>query len=227
MSIGAHVAKKPSHAVALFLLALNPGAVENYHGNRFSVAGMRHKGHLQPTPVIPTRREALAALAGIGLIGPHIANAEDSDATTIVRGRVTLQQGAGDSRDTGALYVSVKQVSGFEDVLKATRGSGSGSAPPIAVARYPAPVQFPFDFVLRDADLTPEGTQAGRSSWGKKDLVVTVRYDVDGVAATRNADDLVGQVTVLQEANGLGPANVEIKGRNALDKQTVTKALSF
>ena len=46
--------------------------------------------------------------------------------------------------------------------------------------------------ISSDSDLTPEG--AAYNTWltGKKPLAVAVRLDTDGVAATRDPEDLVG-----------------------------------
>jgi len=51
------------------------------------------------------------------------------------------------------------------------------------------------DFTVSDSfDLTPEG--AASLEWKRKPLLMAVRYDFDGIAATRSPRDLVGQTVV-------------------------------
>ena len=121
-----------------------------------------------------------------------------SDGVPFVRGTVSLQPGTEATRTAGALYVTARpdrpdNVPGA--ILSGTRGK----PPPVASARYTSPISFPFDFELGDADLTAEGAAVieGSSSsarwWSGEDLVVSARFDSDGVAATRDPGDLVGR----------------------------------
>ena len=56
-------------------------------------------------------------------------------------------------------------------------------------ARFESPLAFPYSFSLTTANLTPEFAGVDRSAWEGADLVITARYDTDGVAATRGPDE--------------------------------------
>ena len=78
-----------------------------------------------------------------------------------------------------------------------------------------APAQsFPVEFELTTADAAVEGDW-----WYKETLIVSVRWDTDGVAATRDPNDLVGRAVV--PAGGL--AKVELQGRGVAGKFVTQK----
>lgn len=200
--------------LAMLLVASNPAAgffvgapftsssdvqAQNRIGYRFPAPRMSNEAtssELDASRGMPGlgRREAASALLGLGLAAAHprAALAEDKG---VVRGTVTLPEGATGTKDTGALYVSARPEAEFGDILSAAKGGGNGNAPTVLLARYPAPITFPFEFSLKDpTDITPEGNpKFARSKWEDKDLIVVCRFDTDGVAATRGPDDLVGQ----------------------------------
>mmetsp|Transcript_142603 Transcript_142603/g.251682 ORF Transcript_142603/g.251682 Transcript_142603/m.251682 type:complete len:256 (+) Transcript_142603:56-823(+) len=215
-----------SQALAMLLLARNPASAFNLRapltagtrtlagsgGHRLPMMSAGDEAALTSPGV--SRRKAAAALLGLGLAalaGPSASNA----AERIVSGRVNLPKGEAGVKEEGALYVTARPPAGLKDGIAAARGQGSGQAPPIALARYPAPLKFPFEFELKDpADLTPEGAaDVTKETWGDKDLTVVVRYDTDGVAATRGANDLTGQSEVKRVDGKLGNAEVELAGR--------------
>ena len=93
-----------------------------------------------------------------------------------------------------ALYVTVRP-NRPDNVPKAILDGSRGKSPPILAARFESPV-FPFDFKLGEKDLTPEGlgnSNGGGYWWSADDLIVSARWDNDGVAATRSPEDLVGR----------------------------------
>ena len=64
-------------------------------------------------------------------------------------------------------------------------------------------------------------TDVGQFWWSKDDLIVSARWDSDGVAATRDPEDLVGRgVWKHNGGTGGGGNNVEIilTGRGAFGK---------
>ena len=76
--------------------------------------------------------------------------------------------------------------------------------------RFPGPVRFPLDFSLTsETDLTPEGLASLEQWANSKTLVLSARLDTDGVAATRDATDLVGKATaeLRTDATGHGVAS--------------------
>lgn len=92
-----------------------------------------------------------------------------------------------------ALYVTVRP-NRPDNVPRAILDGSRGKPPPILAARYESPV-FPFEFGLGKKDLTPEGmgNEDDGYWWSSDDLIVSARWDSDGVAATRSPEDLVGR----------------------------------
>jgi len=89
-----------------------------------------------------------------------------------------------------------------------------GKPPPVLTARLGNSYSFPLDFQLTALDLTAEGrgatatatataTAGGEDAsstkeeveywWNDLDLIVSARWDTDGIAATRDPSDLVGR----------------------------------
>lgn len=217
-----------SQALALLLLARNPAAAFNLRAkpavgtrspagsgghHRHSMMSLDLSGDAKFASPGMSRRKAVAALLGLGLAaaGPGATNAADS---VIVSGSVSLPNGETGTKESGALYVTARPPNDWKDALTAARGQSSGNKPPIAVARYPAPLKFPFEFALKDpTDVTPEGADPKAEPWNDKDLTVVVRYDSDGVVATRGKDDLTGQVETTRVDGKIGSATVELKPR--------------
>jgi hypothetical protein len=140
---------------------------------------------------------------------------------TVAIGTVTLQNGAstavGSDAAGAALYVTAKP---------ADTGTGiyaqAGKVPPLAAARFATPLDFPFSFQLTSADLTPEFAGVEQKVWEATDLVVTARFDTDGVAATRGPDDLVGRGTLSKagtvDQSRWSSCRVELQGRGLAGK---------
>jgi hypothetical protein len=129
---------------------------------------------------------------------PQIASA-----AVLLRGEVTIASGADAPTPSAALYLTARP-NVADDVPKAILSGTRGKSPPIASARIPPPLTFPLAFQLDDeADLTPEGMAEPRRWWARKELILSARLDSDGMAATRDASDLVGR-TVCAPLEGEG-----------------------
>ena len=151
----------------------------------------------------------------------EVGGAAVSPGPILLRGTVALRPG--ETAVTGpssALYVTVRPNSP-DNVPRAILDGTRGKPPPVLSGRFPEPT-FPFAFTLSAADLTAEGTGVlegnGRGDfwWLGQDLVVSARLDSDGVAATRDPNDLVGRG--FYAASGGGEAKLELQGRGAAGK---------
>ena len=94
----------------------------------------------------------------------------------------------------------------------------AGKVPPLATFRAQGPVTFPYSFTLSDpTDVTPEFSNTPPAEWEREDLLVAARLDMDGIAATRGPDDLVGRSGVRKnnkvEPDAWQPASIELQGR--------------
>lgn len=122
----------------------------------------------------------------------------------------------------------------MDNVAKAVADGSRGKSPPVLAAKFPlfsggkvssASEVFPFQFTLTSDNLTAEGaygatTEAGVLEdeavfwWAKDDLIVSARLDSDGVAATRDPEDLVGRGLYRKENGGVSDVvQVELQGR--------------
>ena len=173
------------------------------------------------------RRNIAQVLAWMGLVSTTSVSAEEQIAETpILQGSVVLGTDVEltASSKTSALYITCRpdkpdNVPGA--ILTGTRGK----PPPVMAARFENPA-FPFEFSLSSPkDLTVEGASDGIKStatldpalfwWNKDDLVVSARWDSDGVAATRSPEDLVGRGTWKR---GVNSVEVPLTGRGAFGK---------
>ena len=157
------------------------------------------------------RREVVLASLSFSC-GVHAAHAEPPSAI-IATGVVQLQNGATViGAAEAALYVTVRPAEAGGGALQA-----GTKVVPLATARVAAPIAFPYKFQLTEADLTDEYKSIELSSFKNLDLLVSARFDGDGVAATRGPDDLVGR-GLLRKAGSSEPlrwkpAVVELQGR--------------
>ena len=134
-----------------------------------------------------------------------------------------------------ALYITVRP-NRPDNVPKAILDGSRGKSPPILTARFESPV-FPFQFNLSERDLTPEGadnkdndqtTNASTFWWAADDLIVSARWDSDGVAATRSPEDLVGRNLWKRSAAGNGKDGsvgfvLSLQGRGSFGKLATKK----
>lgn len=91
--------------------------------------------------------------------------------------------------------------------------------PPLLTKRIPGPISFPIPFVLEyKQDVTPEGLVYPQGWSNNKKIVVTVRLDTDGIAATRDSTDLIGK-SIAEPSSSDGekglwnPVEVELTDR--------------
>ncbi|CAJ1888524.1 unnamed protein product [Cylindrotheca closterium] len=117
-------------------------------------------------------------------------------------------------------------LQGTVSLAAAILNGSRGKSPPVLAARIENP-SFPLDFSLvSPRDLTVEGAASisadnGQSPdfnnlwWNKEDLIVSARWDSDGVAATRSPEDLVGRAVWK---NGEAKVQLELGGRGAFGK---------
>ncbi len=169
-------------------------------------------------------------------------NNQNDDQSTknrnILKGKIDIQSGIviPDDISTSALYITARP-NAVVDVPRAILDGSNGKAPPVLAARFPNVIQFPYEFELSLNDLTVEGSSkladadndstssASASSsywWEGKDLVVSARWDTDGIAATRNPTDLVGRgmYTVGKNENidSNNIVSVQLQGRGFTGK---------
>jgi hypothetical protein len=169
----------------------------------------------------------------------QIVHAEEKE-TIFLSGRINLPSGMTDPGEMGndgieatkpALYVTARP-NRPDNVPKAILDGSRGKSPPILVARFESPV-FPFDFKLSGKDLTPEGagssndnqqstTTSGTFWWSADDLIISARWDNDGVAATRSPDDLVGR-NVWKQGTATGFV-LDLQGRGTFGKFATKKS---
>jgi hypothetical protein len=131
------------------------------------------------------------------------AESEQSNisSTAVIRGVVKLKPGTEvNPSDSAALYVTAKPETTI-NAPKAIAEMFAGRPPPILTARFPissGSTAFPFQFELTESDVTAEGSYGGTKYWWSDDnLVVSARLDSDGIAATRDPDDLVGRTVAF------------------------------
>ena len=168
---------------------------------------------------------AAASIATCAIIS---SPASATDAETYVKGIATLQAGVSMPDEIGAgaaLYITCRP-NRPDNVPKAILDGSRGKAPPVLAARFADP-KFPFAFTLTSENLTPEGASVveGSSSawWKSDDLVVTARLDSDGVAATRDPNDLVGRGYYSSNSSRDAVTVLELQGRGFFGKSVTGK----
>jgi len=109
-----------------------------------------------------------------------------------------------------------------------------GRTPPLAARRIPLaslrntlPI-FPLRLALGPSDALPDAPE--RSVWAAApQLVLSARLDVDGVAASRDPDDLVGRGAAPRDAaqpGGWGEATVQLVGRGLAGRMATQRTPS-
>jgi len=204
---------------------------------------------LAPAPV--NRRNALLSSCGAAVMGTvtswaivaprSVAHANDDDITTttttkFVQGTVILAPDAAvvdaSLQETAALYITCRPDR--PDNVPAAILSGSrGKPPPVLAARFAAPITFPFEFSLTMDNMTEEGaalSEGGATTspslwWKNDDLIVSARWDSDGVAATRSPEDLVGRGLLSRRSKDTnGTLTVLLQGRGSFGKFATKKS---
>ena len=164
--------------------------------------------------LVTSRRSAtiLAAAAAASLTSPHAAFSLE-ESRTIVSGIITADEDLSTTRgNDAALYVTARPAP--------TSSLAAGKVPPLATKRYAGPVTFPYTYTLESpGDLTPEYANVPREEWDSQDLLIAARLDMDGVAATRGPDDLVGRTLARKQSDStFSAAPLALRGRGVTGK---------
>jgi hypothetical protein len=123
-----------------------------------------------------------------------------------------------------ALYITARPNT-VDNVPRAILDGSRGKAPPVLVARIAhmslSADAFPLVYTLTARDVTVEGTG---DWWRDGALIVSARWDSDGVAATRDPNDRVGRSMVATTTTMTLPqVVVELQGRGAAGKYFTRK----
>ena len=201
----------------------NPDPIQS-HGVLDDRPAMRRSlpAHRAAPPTLPRRRLLPLLLASPALAKTLPAFAEGDSHRVFVRGRITVEGGEPTS-SSSALYITARPAKAA-DVPRAILDGSNGKPPPCLAARIPLTSDsFPYEFSLTDLDLTPEGASSAESGrwFDGIDLVVSARYDTDGVAATRDPTDLVGRAIARRD-----PIVIQLKGRGFGGKLVTSKGSS-
>lgn len=185
-------------------------------------------------------------IIGSQVIAPKLSGAADDEIphsalAAILKGVVTLKPGSEPiSSELAALYVTAKPETTI-NAPKAIADAFAGRPPPVLTARFPISNgvdAFPFNFQFTESDITVEGAyqdatneeKANKYWWTNDNLVVSARFDSDGVAATRDPDDLVGRTFSLVTKGDSSvtfryenDVNIQLQGRGIGGKFITTK----
>lgn len=162
----------------------------------------------------------------------------------LLKGTVTLQPGIilppSTPESNSALYITARPNTA-DNVPRAILDGTRGKPPPVLAARLVNSYSFPLNFQLTALDLTVEGGAGDTSTssdvnleqgkevdywWKDMDLIVSARWDTDGIAATRDPTDLVGrglaQSNVMRASEGR--VIVPLQGRGIAGKLVTGKS---
>ena len=227
--------------ISILLLEVDGFQLGNEYRRRQQQVCVTVKSHKYPCnndslliPIPPRRRRALLEGVITSIVGTLIpfgsSHADETtdntklivpDDTVILKGTVTLPSDIDDfspSSEASALYITCRPDKPDNVPLAILNGS-RGKPPPVL-----SNPTFPLNFELSSPrDLTIEGASDGESRsleyskfwWKNDDLIVSARWDSDGVAATRSPDDLVGRGIWK---NGESSVSVPLTGRGAFGK---------
>jgi hypothetical protein len=124
--------------------------------------------------------------------------------------------------EKSALYLTAREDFGVLGTILQQR------PPPVFSKKLTQLKEFPASVELSDvADLTVEGGLS--SSWksGKKNLVISARWDTDGDASTRGEDDLVGKGSSSKGEKEWSDFSIELEGRGVAGKFLTKKTLTL
>jgi len=137
----------------------------------------------------------------------------------IIEGVATLKEGnvfTASQPSSAALYITARPEN-MKNAPKELFHAMGGRSPPVLTAKFQVENGdvFPLSFQITPDAVTPEGAFRSLSSkslknnqlhdesttywWSKDNLVVSARLDSDGVAATRDPEDLVGRSISLND----------------------------
>ena len=175
-------------------------------------------------PIELSRRDVLSKSIASAVLISLPTKAVSIESTTFLSGIASLQGLSNENIESGAaLYVTCRP-NRPDNVPRAILDGSRGKPPPVLAARFENP-QFPFEFTLTTDNLTPEGASAVEGSdniwWSGEDLIVSARLDSDGVAATRDPNDLVGRGFYSSKTQDA--AMIELQGRGMFGKAVTSK----
>mmetsp|Transcript_31047 Transcript_31047/g.62642 ORF Transcript_31047/g.62642 Transcript_31047/m.62642 type:complete len:216 (+) Transcript_31047:3-650(+) len=201
--------------LGLLFGCITPACAFNIGGSRSGVVN----------PIELSRRDVLSKSIASAVLISLPTKAVSIESTTFLSGIASLQTGlSNDNIESGAaLYVTCRP-NRPDNVPRAILDGSRGKPPPVLAARFENP-QFPFEFTLTTDNLTPEGASAVEGSdniwWSGEDLIVSARLDSDGVAATRDPNDLVGRGFYSSKTQDA--AMIELQGRGMFGKAVTSK----
>jgi len=237
--------RRPSSFTSYTKISLSdePSNIESYDGSTLPPSSLRRQ--CLSSLLLPFLTTAFS---------PDNAYAESpsaSEGRVFVEGIVTLKKGTEfnyptpDATSKGpALYITAKPESisaAPKTLYDALVGRYGGKAPPVLTARFPLPSStegesvFPFSFQLTEMDVTEEGSfnndnntmdnQPRSYWWTNEPLVISARLDSDGIAATRDPEDLVGRTSgrVGATKEDGGGVVLELQGRGLFGKSVTKK----
>lgn len=227
----------PPSAAELFSPSKGSSSVAMDQQQDLSSSPLHHHQQQPPT----SRRGVLKKSAVLGgfcgwILAPKlrpVMAAEIDDSAVLVQGTVTAPSSYAVRSTTEtmtpvpALYITCRPDRP-DNVPQAILEGSFGKAPPVLTARIENPT-FPLNFRLTSSDLTPEGAPNDEDSnndiwWRQDDLIVSARLDMDGIAATRSPDDLVGRGLYSGKGTSSNSATVvALGGRGAFGKFATKK----
>lgn len=149
--------------------------------------------------------------------------------TIFVKGMATLAPGLSTEElgSSATLYVTARP-NRPDNVPRAILDGSRGKPPPVLSAGFPNPT-FPYEFTLTSQNFTPEGAsiiEGGANGdiiwWKGEDLIVSARFDSDGVAATRDPTDLVGRGLMMNKSSR-DSVEIRLEGRGLFGKSVTSK----
>jgi hypothetical protein len=161
-----------------------------------------------PAGVAAVARRSILAAACLSAMTTTTVPSFAIEPFTVASGTIALQRGLTKPPDAAAaaLYITAR-----------TEAAPGSKIPPLARARVGTDLSFPYRFRLTTSDLTPEYASVDPQNWEAADLIITARFDTDGVAATRGPDDLVGRAPLLKhntrDEADWSKCAVELQGR--------------
>jgi hypothetical protein len=167
-----------------------------------------------------SRKETIKSMRGIlpVFISGLLSFASSSMAATVLNGEISVSPNDRvPDASTTALYITVREDAGvWQSAVR------NFKPPPVLTKRIPVSASsFPYKFTIDSGfDSTLEGQQTYDKWSSGKGLLISVRIDEDGVAATRGPNDLVGKgTTERKKGETQWPStNIEVTGRGIAGK---------
>lgn len=168
--------------------------------------------HYSPT----TTRRAFSAtlLTTTATLPPFLSFAAEQTPPPSLTVAVSAPSDFANPPPASALYITARPNTS-DDVPQAILSGTRGKPPPVLTRRVSSPT-FPTTVTLDANNLTAEG--AAGEYWYSKPLIVSARWDSDGVAATRSPEDLVGRALYQPSSTSSPPPTIALRGRGPTGK---------